>query len=291
MFCFKIWSRFGVFRDPLTITQNLTFPVPPKTTVGGMLAAILGMDYNGYFNDPDFFDFQYSLVMEKPVRKKSFAQNYVADYTDHSAKKSNSITKFFKCREKYHELIEKKLQLDQREDLSRLDEKFLLTADKKIETEHRKYKKAAVECTKKLNSSFRSPKPIFRELLIEPEYLVFIKDFKYEDEIIPYLKDHLSAFLFYMGNTEFAANYQYLDCECETRISDNIDSFFSDPSNIVFEAGRKYTNIYMATRVTGKREYRDYRNFVLCDKSIRLKERKTINVLKCKAGEFNCDFV
>lgn len=291
MFCFKIWSRFGVFRDPLTITQNLTFPVPPKTTVGGMLAAVLGMDYDDYFNDPGYFDFQYSLVMEKPVRKKSFAQNYVADYTKQSEAKNSAMKNFLKSREKYHELIKKKLQLEQRSDLSKKEEKFLSTAEKKIETEQKKYEKAEDKCTKSLNSSFRSPKPIFRELLIEPEYLVFIKDFKHENQIIPYLKDHLSAFLFYMGNTEFPANYKYLDCEWETRTSGKIDSFFSDPSNIVFEAGRKYTNIYMATRVTGKREYRDYRNFVLCDKSIRLKEEKTVNVLKCKEGEFNCDFV
>ena len=55
MFCFKLWSQFGVFRDPLTITQNMTFPIPPKTTVGGMLAAILGIDYNELFERPGIF--------------------------------------------------------------------------------------------------------------------------------------------------------------------------------------------------------------------------------------------
>lgn len=91
MFCFKLWSRFGAFRDPLTITQNLTFPIPPKTTVGGILAAVLGIDYSDYFNDPDYFDFFYSLVLARPIRKKSLAQNYVSKYTVKSETKFKVI--------------------------------------------------------------------------------------------------------------------------------------------------------------------------------------------------------
>jgi len=73
MIAFKLWSNFGVFRDPLTITQNITFSIPPKTTIGGMLAAILGIDYNDYFQDETYFDFQYSVVLLSTIRKKSFA--------------------------------------------------------------------------------------------------------------------------------------------------------------------------------------------------------------------------
>ncbi len=91
MFGFRIWGKFAAFRDPLTITQNLSLPIPPKTTVGGIMAAILGIDYNDYFEDEDFFQFEYSLILTKPVRKKSFVQNYIGDYTGISATKCNTI--------------------------------------------------------------------------------------------------------------------------------------------------------------------------------------------------------
>ena len=93
MFAFKLWSRFGAFRDPITITQNVTLSIPPKTTIGGMLAAILGMDYNDYFENPLYFDFQYSLVLKNPIRKQSFSQNYIEDYTAKSHLKHDTMRK------------------------------------------------------------------------------------------------------------------------------------------------------------------------------------------------------
>ena len=93
MFGFTLRAGFGAFRDPLTITQNMTFSIPPKTTVGGMLAAVLGLDYKDWFGDDGFFDFGYSLVLPNPVRKKSFAQNYVMDYTKISGVRFDSMLK------------------------------------------------------------------------------------------------------------------------------------------------------------------------------------------------------
>ncbi|BBE30403.1 type I-B CRISPR-associated protein Cas5 [Tepiditoga spiralis] len=45
---FDLWSDFGHFKVPYTTTSPLTFPVPPKTTVYGILSAILGLDKNEY---------------------------------------------------------------------------------------------------------------------------------------------------------------------------------------------------------------------------------------------------
>ncbi|WP_304511766.1 CRISPR-associated protein Cas5 [Desulfobacula sp.] len=291
MFCFKLWSNFGVFRDPLTITQNLTFPIPPKTTIGGMMAAILGIDYNTYFNDPEYFDFKYSLVLEKPIRKKSFAQNYVADYTKVSETKISTMEKYFNARKKYNELVQEKKRLDDCSELSKKEEKFLMTADKKIEAEFKKLKNGSDNCSKVFNSSFRSPKPIFRELLIDPEYLIFVKDFKHEEQIIPLLQTHFSAFYFYMGNSEFPANYRLLDCEWGLEGSNILNSFTANPSKIVFEEDKKYTNVYMATKTIGAREYREYKNFILCDKSILLKDEKQTFAVKTNTGKYYCEFV
>ena len=291
MFCFKLWSNFGVFRDPLTITQNLTFPIPPKTTIGGMMASILGIDYNEYFNDPEYFDFKYSLVLEKAIRKKSFTQNYVADYTKKSETKITAMGKFLKTRKKYNELVQEKERLKDCSDPSKKEETFLMTADQKIETEFKKLGKSADNCSKVFNNSFRSPKPIFRELLINPEYFIFVKDFKYEEQIIPLLQTHSSAFYFYMGNSEFPANYRLLDCEWELEGSNILNSFTSKPSKIVFEGGKKYTNVYMATKTIGEREYRDYKSFILCDKPILLKDKNQAIAVKTNAGKYYCEFV
>ncbi|EPH07559.1 CRISPR-associated protein cas5, subtype I-b/hmari [Campylobacter ureolyticus ACS-301-V-Sch3b] len=84
MFAFKIWSKFGAFKDPMTISQNITLNFPPKTAVAGMMAAILGIDE--YLKDDGFNSFKYSVVINSGTSKKSFSQNYINDYT----KKTNS---------------------------------------------------------------------------------------------------------------------------------------------------------------------------------------------------------
>jgi len=280
-----------VFRDPLTITQNMTFPIPPKTTVGGMLAAIMGIDYNDYLNDSEFFNFRYSLVLEKPVRKKSFAQNYVADYTKGSEKKINTIRTYLESSKQHQDLLLEKEQLEENLDLTKREERLLGTIDSRVESALMHLEKASTNCNNVFNDSFKSPKPIFRELLISPEYLIFIRDFKYEKEILPYLENHFSEFSLYMGNSEFPANYTHVDCEWSLEESNHLDSFTVNPSAIVFEEGKKYTNVYMATKAVGNREYRDYKNFILCDQQITLSDRTQAHAIVTKKGNYSCEFV
>jgi len=291
MFCFKLWSRFGAFRDPLTITQNLTFPIPPKTTIGGILASILGIDYTEYFNDPEYFNFSYSLILTKPIRKRSIAQNYVADYTGKSETKFNALTHSANAWNKLKSLLKKKERLEQKITKGKADAKFLVTADAKIIKAKINAEKSSEKCNHILNKGLRSPKPIFRELLMNPEYLIFIKDFKYEETIIPRLKRHESAYSFYMGNSEFSANYRFLDCSCDKKSSDTLHSFTAMGNNILFEEGKQYTSLFFATRTCGNREYRDYKRIVLCDKPIQLKSAVPLHILHCDKGRFNCEFI
>lgn len=248
MFAFKLWSRFGAFRDPITITQNITLPIPPKTAVGGIIAAILGLDYNECFTDEDYFSFGYSLILNSHIRKKSFAQNYVEDYTKNSTKIQNQIAKVIKnftndCKEEF-----------------------------KI-------------------TRFQKPKPIFRELLIDPQYLIFINNFKYEAEITKLMKSHNSVFHLYMGNTEFAANYEYVPCSGEKYNFDVLDSFTAKPQNIVFESGIKYTKMYAATKTYGSRQYTDYKSIVVADDRISLKNKIEGYSIETNLGKYNCEFI
>lgn len=91
MFAFEIWGKFASFRDPFTISQNISLPIPPKTTVAGMLASILGVEE--YLGRSEFSDFDYSVVALNPIRKKSFSQNYINDYTSKVQAQINSLKK------------------------------------------------------------------------------------------------------------------------------------------------------------------------------------------------------
>jgi len=73
--------------------------------------------------------------------------------------------------------------------------------------------------------------------------------------------------------------------------SNILNSFTSKPSKIVFEGGKKYTNVYMATKTIGEREYRDYKSFILCDKPILLKDKNQAIAVKTNAGKYYCEFV
>ena len=291
MFGFKLWSNFGSFRDPLTITQNLSFPIPPKTKIGGLLASILGIDYNDYFTDEEYFDFQYSLILLNPIRKKSFAQSYITDYTKKSQVKYSNFENYYKSKEKLSQLLCKRSEFDKIDELSESDQEKLLNIDTRIKNVYSDLLKKKKTLYIQFEEKFPVPKPIYRELLINPKYLIFIKDFKYNQEIIDSLKNHKSEFAFYMGNSEFAANFEYIATENESIETDCLDSFTKHDNLISFEPGKKYSNIYAATRTTKNREYKDYKNLIVCDKDILLKQTVNAFKIKNKYGDFNCDFI
>lgn len=291
MFAIKIWSSFAAFRDPLTITQNLTFPIPPKTTIGGMLAAILGIEYDDFFNDSEYFNFKYSLILRSPIRKKSFAQNYIDDYTKSSETKFNSIKKFNKSVFDLNTLVSEKEMLELKPKKTKEEEKKYAGIDVKITNAEKNLKNNYNDYLKQQTEKMTKPKPIYRELLLSPEYIIFVKDFKYETKIIGLLKNHFSAFLFYMGNTEFPANYEYIECKGEQCQIRSIDSFTAYPEHIFFEPDKKYTRVHAATRTVGDRQYRDYKSLVVCDKQIKLNKEIQGYLVKTDNREFKCEFI
>ena len=246
MFAFEIWGKFASFRDPFTISQNISLPIPPKTTVAGMMASILGIEE--YFEDSAFSSFKYSVVVLNPIRKKSFSQNYINDYTSKVQRHLNSLKK---------------------SDYSKIGEGF---RDKK-----------------------NPQKPINRELLIEPRYLIFIKDFDYEEKITNYLMEKISKFPFYLGNSEFAGSFNYVKIE-EFSKKDNqtlqVDSFIleEDISNINFEEGIRYSTISFATLLNKDRSPIGLYSVVVGSKAMSVSNIDTYAIL-CKDREYNCRFL
>ena len=292
MFGFKLWAGFGAFRDPLTITQNMTFSIPPKTTIGGMLAAILGMDYQEYFDDPEFFSFGYSLILLNPVRKKSFSQNYIEDYTKKSALRLDSMVKVRDSEKNRSGYEKQKHEIESQNTVGEKELKKLTGLDKKIASSQVALIKARDDWMKKTSERYPKSKPIFRELLVDPAFLVFIHDFKYENDIVSCMKNHESAYPLYMGNSEFAANYRFVECSSwESKPMAELSSFTGSPDKIAFEQGKKYTSVYAATCTVGNREYRDFRHVVVCDKPIRLKDAIPGYAITTDSGRYGCDFI
>jgi CRISPR-associated protein Cas5h len=70
-------APFGHFKVPYTTTSPLTFPVPPKTAVYGILGAILGIDKNeylGYFKDNEC---KISLGIKNSIKKFHISENLI----------------------------------------------------------------------------------------------------------------------------------------------------------------------------------------------------------------------
>lgn len=238
MFAIKIWSKFGSFRDPIGISQKISLPIPPKTTVAGMLAAVLG---EADFLKMDVYkNFEYSVIALNPIRKRTFSQNYI--------KGSSSIA------EKW---------------ISNLKgEKYGAISD-----------------------GYRNmQKPTNRELLLDPAYLIVIKDFALEDEIVELLKDHRSVFSFYMGSSEFAANFELVKVKSKKIKSKKllIDSFVDEGnfSNIELDEDGSYYPINIVTKLNSERSPLENRRVIFCDRGIRAN-----NIEAYQVNDKHCIFI
>lgn len=81
---FDIWADYAHFKKYYTTTSPLTFSIPPKTTVYGVLAAIIGLDKSEYLQH---FAEQCKVGIQllRPVKKVRMGLNLI----DTSKSKSN----------------------------------------------------------------------------------------------------------------------------------------------------------------------------------------------------------
>ncbi|ANE32836.1 CRISPR-associated protein Cas5 [Campylobacter hyointestinalis] len=67
---FKLTGDYAHFSHPATIYSSLTYPVPPKTTIMGLLGAVIGLD--------EYWELEnllYSVKINSQIRKKIFVFN------------------------------------------------------------------------------------------------------------------------------------------------------------------------------------------------------------------------
>ncbi len=63
------------FRKPHTTSPAMTFGLPPRTTVAGMVAAILGLPRDSYYDSFDRESSRIAISIESPIRRLSMALN------------------------------------------------------------------------------------------------------------------------------------------------------------------------------------------------------------------------
>jgi CRISPR-associated protein Cas5h len=77
MLVFDIWGEFGHFRKHYTTTSPLTYSVPPRTAIAGMIGAIVGLrkdEYLKYFSKKDA---NIAVKIGCPIKKTRIAENLI----------------------------------------------------------------------------------------------------------------------------------------------------------------------------------------------------------------------
>ena len=74
---FDFYAPLGHFRMPYTTTSPLTFPIPSKTSIYGLVGAIIGLDKNDYLNYFQDETTKIAISVNKKINKITIAQNLI----------------------------------------------------------------------------------------------------------------------------------------------------------------------------------------------------------------------
>lgn len=77
MAVFDIWADYGHFRRGYTTTSPLTYPFPSRTALSGIIAAILGLERNSYYDLFSKDNSAFALQILNPIKKVTFNQNLI----------------------------------------------------------------------------------------------------------------------------------------------------------------------------------------------------------------------
>ncbi|MBD3192485.1 MAG: type I-B CRISPR-associated protein Cas5 [Candidatus Heimdallarchaeota archaeon] len=66
---FQLEGDFAHFRKPFSTTSPLSFSLPPKTAISGIISGIFGWEKNSYYQKLRSPEFEISIVLKKPIKK------------------------------------------------------------------------------------------------------------------------------------------------------------------------------------------------------------------------------
>ena len=74
---FDIWGDYGYFRRGYTTTSTISYPLPSRTTIAGLISAILGLDRDSYYEIFNKENSKIGLRILNPIEKVRFNLNYI----------------------------------------------------------------------------------------------------------------------------------------------------------------------------------------------------------------------
>ena len=74
---FELWGDLGHFKKPYTTTSPLSYAFPPRPTIAGIIAAIIGLGKNQYAKHFSKKNAGISLRILKPVKKIRISHNLI----------------------------------------------------------------------------------------------------------------------------------------------------------------------------------------------------------------------
>ena len=74
---FDLWGDYGHFKIPYTTTSPLTFPIPSKTALYGIIGAFLGYNKNDYLKNFQNKSWKFAVALNNPIKKTHIAENLI----------------------------------------------------------------------------------------------------------------------------------------------------------------------------------------------------------------------
>ncbi|MDI6861479.1 MAG: type I-B CRISPR-associated protein Cas5b [Caldisericia bacterium] len=74
---FDVWGDYAHFRRGYTTTSPLTYPFPPRTALSGMIAAIIGLPRDSYYNLFSKDNSAIALQIINPIKRIKITQNLI----------------------------------------------------------------------------------------------------------------------------------------------------------------------------------------------------------------------
>lgn len=74
---FDVWGQYGHFKKIYTTTSPLTYSIPPRTAVTGLIGAILGLDKTEYISHFSKKDAEIAVRLLNPVKKVTLSENLI----------------------------------------------------------------------------------------------------------------------------------------------------------------------------------------------------------------------
>lgn len=74
---FDLWGDYGHFKIPYTTTSPLTFPIPSKTALYGIIGAFLGYKKDEYLKNFQNKSWKFAIALNHPIKKTHIAENLI----------------------------------------------------------------------------------------------------------------------------------------------------------------------------------------------------------------------